>query len=63
MWTVEDHLAGKSHAVRVLFERFEKLIRKCGPYNAPSPRLRSPTKDRFEASPGYAKTAALDWLP
>ena len=32
MWTVDDHLAGKSDAVRVLFERFEKLIRKCGPY-------------------------------
>jgi hypothetical protein len=32
MWTVEDHLAGKSDAVRLLFERFEKLIRRCGPY-------------------------------
>jgi hypothetical protein len=32
MWTIEDHFAGKSDAVRGLFERFEKLIRKCGPY-------------------------------
>src|SRR3974377_834624 len=31
MWTVEDHLAGKSETVRALFEAFEKLIRGCGP--------------------------------
>jgi hypothetical protein len=31
MWTVEDHLAGKSDAVRALFERFDKLIQACGP--------------------------------
>ncbi len=31
MWTVEDHLAGKSDAVRELFEAFDKLVRRCGP--------------------------------
>jgi hypothetical protein len=32
MWTIDDHLAGKSEAVRELFEAFEALIGKCGAY-------------------------------
>ncbi len=32
MWTVEEHLRGKSDDVRALFECFENLVRECGPY-------------------------------
>jgi hypothetical protein len=32
VWTVEDHLLGKSDAIRTLFESFENLIRDCGSY-------------------------------
>ena len=31
MWSVEDHLRGKSDAVRALFNTFEELIDRCGP--------------------------------
>jgi Domain of unknown function (DUF5655) len=32
VWTVEDHLRDKPGAVRALVERFEQLVRGCGPY-------------------------------
>lgn len=32
VWTVEDHLRGKSDAIRTLFEAFENLVGDCGSY-------------------------------
>ena len=31
LWTVEDHLRDKPDTVRELFERFDLLVRECGP--------------------------------
>jgi hypothetical protein len=32
VWTIEDHLRGKSEHVRALFEAFERVIAECGSY-------------------------------